>query len=316
MVLPNDDPDWRIRFEAFRALDRLVARHGPALPWSAIAEGFDVDGQHLLFANRARGIFWPKQMKAGALSIKTTLPRGSREARYRDSQLGDGVFIYKFQGDDPEGRDNRRLQVAAQLSAPLVYFYAVEVSVYQPIWPVFVQDIDRRKLEYTLSVDDRVLLMKEHSTLMAADAKGTEIRREYVTVQTQRRLHQTRFRQEVLKAYGKRCAVCRLPRPELLDAAHIVPDREEAGVPEVPNGMSLCKLHHGVFDADLMGIRPDGVVELSQSLLRTRDGPTLEHAIKSFQGQPIHLPRHIHDRPAQRFLEQRYERFLRFRQTG
>jgi putative restriction endonuclease len=131
-----------------------------------------------------------------------------------------------------------------------------------------------------------------------------------VTTQAKRRLHQARFRLEVLRAYEKRCAVCRLPRPELLDAAHILPDREEAGVPEVPNGLALCRLHHGVFDTDLMGIRPDGVIELSQRLLETRDGPTLEHAIKSFQGQSLHLPRRREDQPGQRFLEERYERFL------
>jgi hypothetical protein len=55
---------------------------------------------------------------------------------------------------------------------------------------------------------------------------------------------------------------------------------------------------------DLMGIRPDGVIELSQSLLDTRDGPTLEHAVKSYHGQRLHLPRLREDQPERRRLEE------------
>src|SRR5215208_5557880 len=49
------------------------------------------------------------------------------------------------------------------------------------------------------------------------------------------RLHQATFREAVLTAYGQRCAVSGLPEPRLLDAAHIVADRDEdAGQPVVP----------------------------------------------------------------------------------
>jgi putative restriction endonuclease len=168
-------------------------------------------------------------------------------------------------------------------------------------------------MECTLSADDDVLSMRERSVPMVADAKAIEIRRQYVTVQATRRVHQSRFRVQVLRAYEERCAVCQLPRAELLEAAHIVPDREETGEPVVPNGLALCRLHHGVFDTDLMGIRPDGIIELSKTLLETQDGPTLEHAVKAFHHQHIHLPRLREDQPGQRFLEERYERF---RQAG
>ena len=275
MLAPGDDPDWRIRLDAFQALEDWTRRHGPALPWSVLAEGFASGGQRLHIANRARGIFWPKVMKGGALSLKTTIPRGNRRARYQDESLGDGLFRYKFQGEDPEGRDNRRLHWAYERRAPLVYFYPLEASVYQPIWPVLIEAMDPHKRECTLVADDGRLFLREYRLLGVADAKGQEDRRRYATVQVQRRLHQTQFRQEVLRAYQCRCAVCHLPRPELLDAAHIVPDRDETGVPEVPNGLALCKLHHGVFDTDLMGIRPDGIIELSQRLRDTHDGPTL-----------------------------------------
>jgi putative restriction endonuclease len=314
MALPAVDPDWEIRAAAFQTLEWLVARHGPTLAWDVIQHGFDFKGQHFHFATKARGIFRPKELRGGGpLSIKTIIPRGSRVARYEDSQKGEGVFVYKLQGDDPDNRDNQLLQWAWKGSVPLIYFCAVEVGVYQPIWPIYIRGIDRERLECTLSADDAVLAVRQLGVPMVADARGSESRREYVTVQAKRRLHQARFRLEVLRAYETRCAVCRLPWAELLDAAHIVPDREEKGAPVVPNGLALCRLHHGVFDTDLMGIRPDGVIELSRTLLETRDGPTLEHAVKAFHGQHLHLPRQREDQPGQRFLEERY---ARFRQAG
>lgn len=313
MVPPTLDPDWKIRAAAIQAVERMVARHGPALPWSIIEQGFDFEGRRIYLASKACGIFRPKEMTGAALSIRTSMPRGSRKARYQDTPLKDGAFAYKLQDSAPDNHFNRWLEQARQLSVPLIYFLAVESGIYQPLWPIFVRDIDREHMECTLSADDDVLSMQERSVPMVADARAIEIRRQYVTVQATRRLHQSRFRVQVLRAYEERCAVCRLPRAELLDAAHIVPDREETGAPVVPNGLALCRLHHGVFDTDLMGIRPDGVIELSKVLLETQDGPTLEHAVKAFHQQRLHLPRHREDQPARRFLEERYERF---RQAG
>lgn len=310
MLQTTLDPDWRIRAAALQAVERMVARHGSALPWSIIEEGFELEGRHIHLASKACGIFRPKEMVGAALSIRTSMPRGSRKARYDDgAPLKDGAFAYKLQDSDPDNHFNRWLQQARDLSAPLIYFLAVEPSIYQPIWPIFVRDIDRERMECTLSADDEVLAMRELGVPGVADPRATEIRRQYVTVQAKRRLHQARFRLEVLRAYAQQCAVCRLPLKALLEAAHIVPDREETGEPVVPNGLALCRLHHGVFDTDLMGVRPDGVIELSPSLRDMRDGPTLEQAVKPFDGQRLHLPSHAGDRPEWWRLEERYERF-------
>jgi len=60
----------------------------------------------------------------------------------------------------------------------------------------------------------------------------------------------------VLGAYDTRCAISNLPVPELLQAAHIIPDRDERGRPEVPNGLCLSTLHHTAYDRNLLGIDP------------------------------------------------------------
>jgi hypothetical protein len=54
----------------------------------------------------------------------------------------------------------------------------------------------------------------------------------------------------VITAYKGRCALSGLREPLLLDAAHIVTDRDEQlGQPVVPNGIPLSKIHHAAFDA-------------------------------------------------------------------
>ncbi|NTX08077.1 HNH endonuclease [Myxococcus sp. CA040A] len=310
----TQDPDWPIRVAAITALQQRVRQYGEVLPWDVIDAGFTYRGETLHFANRARGIFWPRQMSESALSIKTTVPRQGREARYDDLPSDEG-FEYKFQGEDVEGRDNRRLVRAMELDAPLIYFYGIEPGIYAPIWPVYISGVDLTAKSFTVASGPPGAQVQAPGSF-AADPRLLTLERRYTTVQVKKRLHQVAFRQHVLHAYEQRCAVCRFPRRELLDAAHILPDRDVRGRPEVPNGLSLCKLHHGAFDADLLGIRPDGVIEIAQRLMDEHDGPTLEHGLKGFAGKPLGiLPLLPAQRPRPEYLEERYALFRRTRDS-
>ena len=40
----------------------------------------------------------------------------------------------------------------------------------------------------------------------------------------------------------------------------------------MPNGLALCKLHHAAFDTDLLGIRPDLVIEVRDEVLLEQTG--------------------------------------------
>jgi hypothetical protein len=40
----------------------------------------------------------------------------------------------------------------------------------------------------------------------------------------------------------------------LASTAHILPDSHPRGAPVVPNGLSLCKLHHAAFDRNILGV--------------------------------------------------------------
>jgi putative restriction endonuclease len=96
------------------------------------------------------------------------------------------------------------------------------------------------------------------------------LERRYALRAVKQRLHQASFREAVITAYNGRCALSRLPEPLLLDAAHIVADKDEQlGHPVVPNGIPLSKIHHAAFDAHLIGIDPDYRVACVGAAART-----------------------------------------------
>jgi putative restriction endonuclease len=113
----------------------------------------------------------------------------------------------------------------------------------------------------------------------------------------------------VLRAYEDTCAMCRLRHAELLDAAHIIADGKPNGLPVVPNGLSLCKIHHAAYDANILGVRPDLVVEVQQKVLAEIDGPMLRHGLQEMRGVRLLVPRAATAQPDRQRLEERYEEF-------
>jgi predicted restriction endonuclease len=111
--------------------------------------------------------------------------------------------------------------------------------------------------------------------------------------------------------YREQCCICRLRHLELLDAAHILPDRHPAGDPVVTNGLGLCKIHHSAYDANIIGVDPATRVHVREDILREKDGPMLRHGLQEVDGARLILPRDGELRPNPEFLAERFERFWR-----
>jgi len=297
-----DKTDRRVRQAAFSFLEREKARRGEVLPRKLLAEGFLFEGTRVPLIG-PQGIFKPAVLDL-PISI-TTVPVVEGKARpYEDEVGSEGLIKYRYRGTDTQHRDNAGLRRAMQQQVPLIYLYGVVPGEYLPSWPVFVVADDPAALAFHVAVD-----VAGASWLPPAAMTVAEDRRRYVTTQTQRRLHQEGFRQRVIRAYRERCAICRLHHAELLDAAHILPDGHPGGAPIVPNGLALCKLHHAAFDRNLLGIRPDLVVEIRADVLEEDDGPMLIHGLKGFQLSHIEVPTQARLRPKPEYLEERYAHF-------
>jgi putative restriction endonuclease len=91
---------------------------------------------------------------------------------------------------------------------------------------------------------------------------------------------------------------------------HIIPDNALRGEPVVPNGLALCKIHHAAYDRNILGIRPDYVVEIHHRLLVETDGPMLRHGLQEHHGKLLmQVPTRRSERPDPDRLVERYVQF-------
>jgi hypothetical protein len=97
----------------------------------------------------------------------------------------------------------------------------------------------------------------------------------------------------------------------VLDAAHS--ERDSAGgEPVIPNGLSLCQIHHAAFDVGVLGVEPDALkVHVRPDILAEIDGPMLRHGLQALNGEVIWTPRSVQHRPDPELLRWKWERFQR-----
>jgi putative restriction endonuclease len=308
-----DDPDFDLRRAALDEVRVLSRRFDDLIPVDALRAGFWFDGQRVSFGSFYSGIFRPAQCRGpAALTLTTSPPKLSRGDPYDDGyDEVTGSFVYHYRAPrqpTPAARraadaDNRALRSAYELVVPLIYFRGIAPGQYAVVAPIFITGDDPLqqvvRLQAALPVAD---------TTPAGLVSGFDVRA-YATREALVRLHQHRFRVTVLHAYRERCAVCALREAELLQAAHIIDDRDPGGAATIANGIALCAIHHLAYDRNLMGIDPRGAVHISRRLLDEIDGPMLRTGLQGFHGAAILQPRRAADRPDPGRLEVRFEQF-------
>ncbi len=290
-----------LRSACFASLDVLCAQFGEDVPYvGGLEHGFPLAGQRVPFLSPQKGIFRAAaQIGPAALSINT-----SAKSPYGDAEVDDG-YLYAYRAGPVDQPDNRALRQAFVLQVPIVYFVATRPGWYRPLYPYYVAADFPAEQRVLVSPGRLVGPLDEREPLPLID----EVERRYAVRETRVRLHQAVFRGRVLRAYANTCTICRLKESQLLDAAHIAGDLEANGQPIVPNGLSLCSIHHRAFDQNLVGVSPDYEVQVSKRLLDDEDGPMLE-LLKQFHAQPIALPARTAWRPDRGRLAERFERFV------
>lgn len=300
-----DHHDRAVRQGTFEFLQRLSDQYGEVLRRDELQAGFLFDGVRVPLLSPT-GIFKPRILNL-PLTI-TTAPNAPYPDRFRD-----GLLYYRYRGtrQDIHHRDNTGMKNARTAGVPLIYLHGLVPGKYVAAWPVYVVDCNDQTLIFTIEVDKEVTYPENRVEDVRNDIER-EIRRRYATVETTIRLHQRTFRERVVSAYNQQCAMCRLRHQELLDAAHIVPDAEDAGEPIVNNGIALCKIHHAAFDQGILGIRPDYVVQIRQDVLNETDGPMLKYGLQEMHEVQLTVPTNRNALPDPKRLQVRYERFLAY----
>ena len=309
----EDEHDRLLRQAAFDRVRDLSRRYDDLVPLAALREGFAFAGRRISYGSFYNGIYRPKEIHGpAALALVTTPPKTGKPAPYEDTfDEKSGRFSYRFRDAGSDSlralaqaeADNRTLIEAHRRGVPLIYFRGIGAGQYTPVVPVFATEVNT----VTRTAGLEVGLPEADTT--SSGLVSDEVTRRYATREAAFRLHQHRFRRAVLHAYRTRCTVCSLKEASLLQAAHIVEDRDPRGGATVVNGLSLCAIHHLAYDRNLLGIDPDGVVHIHARLLDGIDGPMLTNGLQHFHGARMLQPSRTEDRPDRERLALRFEAF-------
>ncbi|WP_084465460.1 HNH endonuclease [Nocardia salmonicida] len=288
------------RSKIFQALRQLVDERGGFVTRADLWD-FKVGNEPIQLVDRNRGIRNPQGF-ASTLSIMS-----KPGSPYEDEVVGDSLFTYDYREGPIDVGDNIKLRKSAETELPLILLRWMKVGAdirYLPIFPVYVVADDPTNRRVLLAIDESLRGVSDPQHLSATE-------RRYVQRMTNQRLHQPQFRSRVLMAYGNRCAVCRLARPQLLEAAHIISDGKEHGIADIPNGLSLCKIHHSAYDRNLMGISSDYRVHIGSVLAKADDeGPILKFGLQDMDDVQLTLPTKKVFYPAPERLAERFSEFM------
>lgn len=292
---------------AFSRVKQLELFYGDSIPAAVIEEGFIFDGQEVRLDSRAVGIFKPKQMTEGLISIKTTMPRDGATSIYNDQLIDDGYYQYSLQKGDPKGGRNVYLWQAYESKLPFIYFHAIAPAVYKALWPCFVDGIYPEKGHVRILVGKQLSVQSRKYKYAIPD----KIESRYMVRESKVRLHQASFRNAILDVYQNRCAVTGMVEPRLIDAAHIIPDAEVGESQLINNGIALSNLHHRAYDRGLIGIDTDYRIHVSDRISENEDNDFVQSAFRDYDQKKLYLPKNIQSRPDKDSLAKRFESFLK-----
>jgi putative restriction endonuclease len=289
----------QVRLSAFKHLEDIVSLYGDVLPYNVLQQGFIFKGERITLMGPS-GI-WKPQILEFPLSITT-----SPNSVYSDGVKGDFIK-YKYRGNNVNHRDNVGLRELIKLKKPLIYFFGIETGKYLASWPAYIVSDNMSDLEFSVAIDNVDSIFTDDSIVNEPEES---YRRKYLTGTMKVRIHQRLFRERVLSAYQNHCALCNLKHRELLDAAHIIGDKEGLGDPIVKNGLALCKIHHAAYDQNILGINPDYKIKIRQDILLETDGPMLKYGIQLLENKSLILPKDLKNWPDKNRLATRFELFL------
>ncbi len=252
-------PSHPFKLSLVRGNQRLIARcyiwnmtHGgyPRNPNELRIQITGIDRIHLVESAKTLLLGWSEddQMFAGFDATKhlASMVGRSPSLQVRRETLAEG----KSKGFYPQTRDNEEIVIAFRPD-----FFATYVEELEALHNTAQHSEDLAQLERIATAETEVEIRD-----IPAGPRRT------VLEQIKRKVRDSRFRKNVLAAYGNRCAVSGM-QLELVDAAHIIPVEHERGTDEIKNGLCLSALHHRAFDLGLFGIKRDYSVVVNERRL-------------------------------------------------
>jgi putative restriction endonuclease len=299
-------------------LSALSSEHREALQWFHAREGSEVPwpkplSSGLFLANKAKGIHKPKGWKY-ALSVRQVVDGSYADTDPISSNAGGWTYNYFQEGKNPAERDryftNRALVACMHDKVPIGVLRQTRPSP-QPRYKVLgVALVDSwtnglfllRSLTPSTAVTS-LTIVEVLETARETDPTSLEDARRRIEATIVLRRGQSAFRDRLLEAYGRRCAITGCDAEEALEAAHIVPYKgEHTNLPS--NGILLRADLHTLFDLGLLTIDPASFsVVLHQKLHLT--------AYRSLLATKLRVPEIPIAQPNSAAIEQHYRNALK-----
>jgi putative restriction endonuclease len=281
----------------------LTEQHKSALEWFRTHRGMQVrwptplpDGTFLL--NKAKGIHKPAGWKY-ALSVRQAL--GGPYADHDPEIAVDGTWSYRYyqEGANPADRDryftNRALIANWSDGVPVGVCRQIRGRP-EPLYEVLgLAKVLRWEDGYFLLISEPTQsvdasLDQSQPFNQTFDPTNIDDARRRTLAQIVQRQGQAQFREELLRAYGSKCAISACPVYEVLEAAHIIPYKGP-DTNKVGNGILLRADLHTLFDVGLISVDGD--------TFRVITSPKLAGTpYATYEGQRISLPILAGDHPS------------------
>ncbi|UTH43676.1 HNH endonuclease [Loktanella salsilacus] len=293
------------------ALQWFLSRAGETVRWDEIKKYAEA-GPRLV--TQAKGIYKPAYMDY-ALSVRQTLNSPYADLDIERHENGDWYYQYFQENENPAMRDreatNRGLVRCWNDQVPVGVLiqtkpkpgveYEVIGLAYVTNWEdgwFTLEGVGNRlyQTDGPQSEAEKAVIEVEraHQDEPFDVSSNTEMRRRAIA-EVVRRQGQSKFRSQLLNAYGGRCAITGCNAIQALQAAHISPYLGDAAN-HVQNGLLLRADIHTLFDLGLLSIDPQSMtVILSPSLGETTYGV--------LQGKKLLLPEGGANRPSQEALQ-------------
>jgi putative restriction endonuclease len=136
------------------------------------------------------------------------------------------------------------------------------------------------------------------------DISRLTIGRKKIVEKISRYSRDANFRQLVLNAYERRCAVTRM-QLHLIDAAHVLPAADENSSDNIVNGIALSPTYHRAYDNCLIYLDEDYYMRINEDKLEELRVSNSTGGVDSFRShldKRIHLPFDVNQRPSLEYI--------------
>lgn len=204
-----------------------------------------------------RGVWYDSEMTRPYVVPGVTVGVLHTGQHYADELTPEGI-VYHYPRTKSPNRDASEVAAtknACSLSVPV--FVVIKSGMSRRVHLGWVLDWNDAAAEFWIQFGEE----KPASILPAIEDEGSAFEAFHPRPRATRRLTkvrsgQAKFSFSVRKRAGAVCGACALSVPDLIDAAHVIPDAA-GGSNDPRNGLPLCATHHRAFDANLIGIDPE-----------------------------------------------------------